>query len=253
MDLQLYARVLWRFRLIVAVGLFLAFALSFLSYFKVSLADGKPSVSHREAEVWRSDGTLFVTQPGFPWGRIVVFQDLPSADEEKGAKSNDPPFGSPDRFTELAILYSHLAQSDAVKRLIAADGPVNGSILAEPVASSDGDSLPLVGITAMADSPAGAVKLAERQVDAFTKYIAQEQERNGIPKNDRVIIEQVDQPRAAALEVPRKKTEPIAIFLAVCIATLGAAFVLENLRPNIRQLQGGEVDAALPVELRRSA
>ena len=71
MDLQLYARVLWRFRFVVAVGTALAIGLAFMSYYKVSFSDGV-SVTYREGEVWRSDATLFVTQPGFPWGRLGV-------------------------------------------------------------------------------------------------------------------------------------------------------------------------------------
>jgi hypothetical protein len=243
MDLQLYARVLWRFRRVVVVGFVLAVGLSFLSYFKVDLAGGSPNITHRESEVWRSDGTLFVTQPGFPWGRIAIFE-----------RPKMPTFGDPDRFTDLATLYSYLAQSDAVRQIMAEEAPVKGEILAEPITSSEGDGLPLVGITAMASSAEAAVELAGRQVEAFSRYLDLEQARSDIPKDARVVIEQVEQPRAAALEVPRKKTGPIAIFLAAMMATLGIAFVLENLRPQIRKLPTAAVeDDHAPVELRRSA
>lgn len=253
MDLQLYVRVLWRFRRVVVVGFVLAVGLSFLSYYKIELAGGSPNVTHRESEVWRSDGTLFVTQPGFPWGRIAIFEELPSTEDTERPKT--PTFGNPDRFTDLATLYSYLAQSDAVRQIMAEEAPVNGEIMAEPITSSEGDGLPLVGITAMASSAEGAVELAGRQIEAFTRYIDLEQARSDIPKDARVVIEQVEQPRAAALEVPRKKTGPIAIFLAAMMATLGVAFVLENLRPRIRQLPSAaaEEDALAPVELRRSA
>ena len=38
-------------------------------------------------------------------------------------------------------------------------------------------------------------------------------------------------PRGAEIFQPRSKTMPIVIFLAVMFATVGLAFLLENLRP----------------------
>jgi hypothetical protein len=241
MDLQLYARVLWRFRIVVAIGTSLAIGLAFLSYYSVSLSGG-PSVSPRAPEVWRSDATLFVTQPGFPWGRLGVassdFSATGAGAEEQSADGFR--FADPSRFVDLAMLYSYLAESDSVRRIMEQDAPVDGQIQAEPIASDEGDGLPLVGISAMANSPKGAVELVDRQIAAFSKYIAQQQQLSQTPKSDRVMIERVAGPGAPQLEIPRKKTEPIAIFLAAMIVTLASAFVLENLRPHIRPIAGGE-------------
>ena len=44
----------------------------------------------------------------------------------------------------------------------------------------------------------------------------------------------MEEAEGAALVAPRKLTRPIFIFLAVMIAALGLAFVLENLRPRVR-------------------
>src|SRR5918995_1653839 len=158
MDLQLYARVLWRFRIVVAVGTALAISLAFLSYYTVSLSNGL-SVTPREAEVWRSDATLFVTQPGFPWGRLGVDgSDFSPADDSSQEQAGDGPrFADPDRFVDLAMLYCYLAESDAVRRLMEREAPVNGQIMAEPVASDEGDGLPPVGDSATATSAHGAL------------------------------------------------------------------------------------------------
>src|SRR5829696_3647698 len=176
MDLQLYARVLWRFRIVVAIGTLLAIGLAFMSYYKVSLSGG-PTITPRQAEVWRSDATLFVTQPGFPWGRLGVdSSDVTGApqEEQQQRSSGDFRFADPDRFVDLAKLYSYLAEGDGVRR-----------ILDEPLASDEGDSLPLVGISATSSSAAGAARLAERQIDGFSKYIALQQLRSRTPKDDR--------------------------------------------------------------------
>ena len=48
MDLQLYMRVLWRFRLLVGAGLLLATGLALLSFASV----GPGGFSYREQELW---------------------------------------------------------------------------------------------------------------------------------------------------------------------------------------------------------
>ena len=54
MDLRLYGRVLWRFRVIVVTGIVLAAALAFLSVAKVSFNHGSPSVTYRKALTYES-------------------------------------------------------------------------------------------------------------------------------------------------------------------------------------------------------
>jgi hypothetical protein len=68
MDMQLYLRILWRFKPLVAAGLLLAIPLAVLSFAKVSFAGGSPSLKYRQAQTWQSEAVLFVTQRGFPWG-----------------------------------------------------------------------------------------------------------------------------------------------------------------------------------------
>ena len=61
MDMQLYARVLWRWKLVVVLGLLVAVALTFLSIYRV------PSNGHlsaRKHSEYVSYATLFVTQTG---------------------------------------------------------------------------------------------------------------------------------------------------------------------------------------------
>ena len=225
MDLALVARVLWRFRFVVLGGAVLAVCLAALAMFKVGFDGGKPSFTYREAEVWRTDATLFVTQDGFPWGRIRV------GEAELDPNDSGAQFGDPGRFSDLAIVYSELAASDAVRGIMRKDGPINGAIQAEPLTSDDGDGLPLVGLSALSDTPESSLTLIRRQIKAFSQYIVDEQSRNGIPQNDRVKVQALAEPKDAVLELARKKTRPLAIFMAVMLMTVGLAFALENLRP----------------------
>ena len=72
------------------------------------------------------------------------------------------------------------------------------------------------------------------------RYIAAQQARAGVRANNRVLVDLVKRPTQVRVVVPRKKTGPIAVFLAIMISTLGAAFVLENLRPRPKRLAGDE-------------
>src|SRR5687767_14202280 len=103
MDLALYIRVLWRFRVLVVFGLVLAFSLALLSFVRVSFDEGEPTLSYRKAEVWQSETTLLVTRRGRPWTRITT-------SPETGEELSDP-----FQFSKLALFYSRIANSDAVQ------------------------------------------------------------------------------------------------------------------------------------------
>lgn len=254
MDLQLYLRVLWRFKILVAAGLLLACALAFLSLVKVSFEGGSVSFPYRQAETWASEATLLVTQPGFPEGRSITELYRFSVDPATGREVAEPIFASSDRFADLASLYAQLATSDSVMRLMLEDGPVDGAIAAQPLESPDGSTLPLIQISAAAESPDVAQSLAQREVDAFLSFLEDEQQRSDISRDDRIAVSLVEAPQEATLVVPRKMTRPIVIFLATMIAVLGLAFVLENLRPRIRPpAMGVEEPAPRTERQRRSA
>jgi hypothetical protein len=237
MDLQLILRVLWRFKLLVGVGIVLAIVLAVLSYIKLP-TDGK--IEYRQAESWESLSQIFVTSRGFPWGSTGNAPDVEVPPEQQ---KTDPNVLDPVHLTGLAALYTRLATSDQVIKLIERDGPLNGTLAAYPVASDDngnGEPLPMVTFAANAETPEAARALAQRHVDAFVNFIESEQRRAGIPRNERVVVDIARQPQPATLMVGRKKTRPMVVFVAVMIAVIGLAFALENVRPRVRVLGGSE-------------
>jgi hypothetical protein len=237
MDLQLILRVLWRFKLLVSLGVVLAIVLAVLSYIKLP-TDGK--IEYRQAESWESLSQIFVTSSGFPWGSTGNAPEVPVPPEQQKI---DPNVLDPMHLTGLAALYVRLATSDQVIKLIERDGPLNGTLAAYPVASGDngdGDALPMVTFAANAETPKAAESLSQRHVDAFIAYIEAEQRRAGIPRKERVVVDVARQPQPATLLVGRKTTRPMVVFVAVMIAVIGLAFALENLRPRVRVLPGSD-------------
>jgi hypothetical protein len=242
MDLGLFFRVLWRFRLVVALGFVMALTLATLSLARVDFRGGAPTLAYRQAEQWQSYTTLIISPRGFPWGRSVFSLDF-----------------DPARYATLATIYANLAQSDAVKRIMARDWNVRqGAILAQPVLANQNNSsappLPLMTIAATTSSAPRSVAVAERATAAFLDFLRLEQSSNGIPKNKRVVVAEIKHATTPVLLKGRSKTTPIAVFLAVMIVFVGLAFMLENLRPRVHAVSEDLTDDHIVVPTaRRSA
>lgn len=238
MDLQLYARVLWRFRFLVLAGIVIGTGLAILSFARVSFENGSltsPKVSYRESEQWVSEAKLFVTQRGFPWGRSITSDEVPIPGSSAGSPGRR--FADPGRFTDLAILYSQLATSDPVRTLMLKDGPIKGEVKASPVLAlpNGGGALPLIDVAAIAESKTGAILLARRVTGAMREYIHRQQDANQVPARDRVSMEVLAEPKEAELYRGRSITVPVFVFLSVLVATMALSFILENIRPRIKR------------------
>jgi hypothetical protein len=227
MDLGLYARVVWRFRIIVAVGLALALALAVLSYVKVSFA-GRPHITYRQNATWQSQETFLITARGVPWAQIGV-ESSPS-------------------LSGLSAFYAHLANSDAVQRRLLRGGPIHGTMSAQDsvdLTSQQRAPLPFISIIGTATSPSEAISIARRGAAAFRGYLVSLQAAANVPESRRVQLEVLSTARKATLVQGRKKTLPIVIFLTVMVAAIGLAFILENLKPRVRVLEAQERDVHL--------
>src|SRR5438445_7332645 len=109
--------------------------------------------------------------------------------------------------------------------------------------------LPLISVKALSTTRPQAAALAADQARAIIRYVDGNQRATKTPISQRVLVQEVQAPQAAlaTLVGKRGKTLPIIIFLAVMIATTGLAFVLENLRPGIRAVDGVAAES-LPEE-----
>jgi hypothetical protein len=234
-NLPLYIRVLWRFRLLMAAGALLAIAFAFLSFVRIQLHDGV-KLSYRESEEWSSTVTLLVSQKGFPWGNSLISSDKVGPDPQAASDLLSAQRLAESRFSSLALIYSELADSDAVRRLRSLGERPYGKIEASALLDSSQNALPIVSIAAIADTPSRAVALAKRETSAFLAYIRQEQQKNANSPQDRVRLEVITTAGRPKRLVARPMTLPIVVFLTVMIAFVGLAFLLENLRPRAEEL-----------------
>lgn len=245
MDLQLYFRVLWRFRLIMAAGILLACALSFLSVAKLSFSHGSPKITYRQAETYQANVMLFVTQKGFPYGYTVLPYNPTSLGS--GGSTLVPRYGDVSRFAGLSTYYAPFVRSDEYNAMLRqrtnAKGIVDAVAVVDPV---HGVSEPFIKLSGFATNANAATTLANVGAQTLIDYVVRQQNANKIPAAQRVELQVLSKATSASVSTGRKKTTPIVVFLTVLLAAVGLSFVLENLRPRVRSVQTLEEDRAIP-------
>ncbi|HUK95986.1 MAG TPA: hypothetical protein VLU96_13160 [Gaiellaceae bacterium] len=219
MDLQLAFRVLWRFKILVAVGFVLACLLALLAMVRVH-PGGSPFFSYRTQPQYESDTTVFVTVPGF-WPGNVNFRT------EHGPVPVDA-------LRAFASLAPQFANSTDVMSQLAKSGPIHGTVSATQALAQDSSTLPVIMLSAIAPTAAGAHSLAERHLHAFQSWLRDNQNLVDTNPNTRIILKPEIGPTPAHLLAGRKKTKAILVFLATLVVFCGLAFLLENLHPRIR-------------------
>ncbi len=228
MDLAVMARVLLRFKLLVAFGVLLATSLAILSYATPSFSGGF-KLKYRSYESWSSYAQLIVSQKGFTWGSTLANSTDDAAVEAQRTAEG--------RLVTLATIYSKYAVGDDVKALVRSRTRVRGPWDASPVqAARNSDAyLPMIVITAYARTGPESRQLANVVSSSLTKYIEDRQASANPPitPDDRVKLQVLSRGGHTVLASPRSKTLPVVIFAVLMAAVIFLAFVLENLRPRV--------------------
>lgn len=228
MDLRLLIGVARRFKVLFVCGTLLAIALSFLTYARVEIEDGRPSLSHRKSETWASYARVLVTQPGFRLGSSLAGRPRSTAFEAQAAAEG--------RLPMLATIYASFVTGDEVREIMHREGPVDGLVQAQalPAGPNGGAILPIVSITSLAETAGRSRVLGNRAVAALQEYIDGEQRANDVPPAERIQLEILNRAGHTELVAPRSKTLPIAVLLAVLFSVIALGLVLENLNPTLR-------------------
>jgi hypothetical protein len=222
MDLSRHLAVLWRFRVVTAIGLVLAVVFAVLAAYKPS----PNGLEKRGASTYSSSSRLLVTQAGFPEGRVVL--PAPPLGEEQ--RPDSVGFADPARFMALADLYTKLILSDEVRRQIP-EHPTPAQVDAEPIASVSGAPiLPIIELSTTSKSPAAARELNMHTVAALRGLLKRRQANNDIPVGERVQIGLLNAPSRGVLMASPTHTASILALLLCLIGTLAVTHLLEAIR-----------------------
>jgi hypothetical protein len=230
-NLERHLSLLWRYRAVVGLGVLLGAVLAFLAAFDVT-----NGMQRRGEEQWSSASQIFVTQDGFPWGRVT----FPVATDPSDV--NQPPtpetsaedrikFADPTRFPNLAFLYSFLTNSDQVRGKLPGP-PSPEQIQAVPLdPTGRGDAfLPIIQLTTTDDTAEGAVKLNNETMEGLKSLLTEWQDDAQIAKKDRVVLSTLSKPSTAALIAGRSLTPSLLAFMLCGILAIALAHILEGVR-----------------------
>ena len=246
MDLRQHLRVWWRWRSVLAIGLLAAAVVGTLATFKPSLSGG-PSLKWRTIPEYTSTSRLFVTQPGFPWGRATLPGADPNGVGNAGATGGET-FAAPDRFSNLALVYSYIAQSDVIRSLIS-PSPVTDAIqVSAPVIPGSSDPLPLLEISTKARTSASAQQLNAATIRALGGYLKEQLDDNKVAEKDRVQLQVLNPPGPGVLTGGRSLTLTLVAYILVMVGTFVLLYILENLYPTITPNREPEPAVALVEE-----
>ena len=242
MDLRLFLAVLRRFRLLVIGGAAAGLLLALVATAKVELKGGAPTLTYRKSEQWASETRLLLTQP--------------KLDTANGAGPGTDPVtalnlqaASDARLPGLASIYANYVTSDAVQKVVLERTRLRGGLASSviPVSANGGGLLPIVSIMAVSDTAAHSVALSKATRLTLTALVSQQQEQQNVPPNQRVHLSVLVDGSNPTLVKPHSTTLPIAIFLVVLFATIGFAFLLENLRPRLQLVPQSQMPASVKV------
>lgn len=237
MDLRRHIQVLWRFKAIVAGGLVLGVIMAILASFSVSFSGG-PKLEWRSEQTYSSVSTLFVTQTGFPWGRVTLPEPAlldgtdptTQPDTETMDEKTRREYAAPERFSDLAVVYSYLARSDEVRALIRPE-PAPDQIVITPVQNpSTGAGLPLLLVETHGNEQGLAQRINEASIGALRSYLREQQDAADIPDGARVRIQVLNPPTAAGVTEGRTYMGSVIAFILAMAGAIALAYLLENLR-----------------------
>ena len=233
MNLNQHARIVWKHRTVMAVGVLMGLVLAFLAAFTF------PGLERRGTETWRGVSNILVTQKGFPEGRVTL-PEQPADGESStgettgpitgGADADGQQFADPTRLSSLALLYSVIARSDQVRTKVA--GPVKPGQIRAVALDATGNRttfLPIIELSTTAASAAAATQLNQAAADAFKELLASEQAKADIAPDERIELNVLDRPTNPLLVEGRSLTSSVLAFLLCVIGAFSLIHLLEGM------------------------
>jgi hypothetical protein len=260
-----YLNALRRFWWVVALGAAVATVAAVAARYSIGVFP--PSLTDRTAISYTASSRLLVSSANNPEIRSQTsFPVRGRSVSGERASSSQPPivqFNDINTVVRNANLYPLLIESDEVADFRRERyGELPGSVTAlGEYATAVGNQvelseIPVIRLTAVSDSDDGATELADKTAKAFIGWLLSEQDRTGVLRQDRMVVEQLNVPTAAAASQGSSNAMPILVFLTVFGAFCVLAVLLDRLvepRPErARERVSSAIEQAL-VKIKKTA
>jgi hypothetical protein len=239
-----YVRALIRFWWILLLGVLVAGLAAVSMQYRIDLSTFPPELTERATSTYSTTARLLVTSSEVPHLRISLSRPVtaPAAGGEAAAAAaaveERPDLGI---LVRVANIYPLLIESDQVAQLRdQLYGRVPGGVTAQGIFSISNaqrfepTTLPVIEIFAASDSPARAMELAQHTVDAFTKYITDQQDRARLKPNERIKLQQIQRPRGVFATGGSSLGLPLLVVVVVLAAFAALAVLLDRIFPTER-------------------
>jgi hypothetical protein len=290
-----YARALRRFWWVLVIGVALAILAGLLARFSISLvppgleekdrvswtSESRLLITSADNPHFRSKETLVppeteesatdeaATDEGSTDGGTTDEATTGGSTDEGAAGAGVSPgtttFSSaPDLNTIVrnANTYLYVIESDEVAAYRRREfGELPGTVQALGVTSVvtanrvELSEIPIIRLIAVADTPEDAVNLADKTGKAFIGWLEQFQVDHDILRSDRMVVQQLNQPKGAVASAGPSTALPILVFIVIFGAFCALAVLLDRLMP-AGQPRPARTEAELPpqpVEVKKTA
>jgi hypothetical protein len=246
-----YVRALMRFWWVLALGFALASLAAVTMVYRIDFSSLPPKLSERTPPTYTTTARLLVTSSEVPYLRISLTRPvetpLPGAAQAAAPVEERPDIGI---LVRVANLYPLLLESDEVADLREEMfGPLRGDVRAQGVFSFvnqnryEPTTLPVIEVFAVSDTAKGAVALAEGTVQAFRRYILNQQNRAKLEPSERILLAPLQEPRTPVVTGGASLGLPVLVLFVLVSAFATLALLLDRIFPVERGHGGARIEA----------
>ena len=228
-----YLRALRRFWWLLVLGLGVAAIAAILSVYRVDLSS--MGLEKKAQLTYTASSRLLVTSDEAPYVRHSITRDVAGADGSTQEYTSAPDIGT---LISAANLYPILIESDEVAKIRdEMAGPLPGSVTTRAIYEVNSPSrfelsqVPVVEVFGHAGTAGGAVAITQATVEAFRAYVDESQDAAGLRKQERILVQEIQQPAGAAASGGSSASLPLMLFVLIAAAFFALAILLDRLFP----------------------
>jgi hypothetical protein len=234
MDVALYGRALWTYKWLLLAGIIVAACAAVLAGYQLNGS----TLTSRATETYSSSSTVLLSSAKSP-----MFQaETPSQAVPEGQTAPQAA-----DLSAIASVYAYMVAGDEIRAATEAKvGPLADDELltslqrtTQPPATDTTAgrlSLPIIAVVATASTAERAEQISQAATQAFESYVSTQQDTNGVPAEQRVLLTTLNQGSAVKADSSNPFIAVVLVGAGVLAIFIALIFVLYNAR--LRRAEG---------------